>query len=494
MQQPLTTLQSGGPLGDARLFRQACYIDGAWVEADSGETIEVIDPGSGSVLGTVPKLGAAETRRAIEAADRAWAGWREMTALERGAILRRLYDLMIESRDDLGLLMTLEQGKPLKEAKGEIDYAASFIDWFADEGKRAYGDVIPQHRRDSRIVVIKQPVGVSAAITPWNFPSAMITRKCGPALAAGCPVVIKPASQTPFSALALAELAERAGVPAGIFNVVTGSASEIGGELTSNPIVRKVSFTGSTEVGKQLMAQSAATVKKISLELGGNAPFLVLDDADVETAVEAAMIGKFRNTGQSCVAVNRFLIEARLYDAFADSFTERVKGLTTGNGLEDGVEVGPLIDMRAIEKVEDHIRDALEKGAKVLTGGRRHPAGGTLFEPTVLSGCTREMKVHREETFGPVASLFRVESEADAIALANDTRFGLAAYLCARDAGRIWRVGEALEYGMVGINTGLISTALAPFGGVKESGLGREGSKYGLDEFLEVKYLCMSGI
>jgi succinate-semialdehyde dehydrogenase/glutarate-semialdehyde dehydrogenase len=495
MQQPAPMSRQSGPtLKDGRLFRQACYLDGAWVEADTGETMEVIDPGSGSVLGTVPKLGGAETRRAIEAADRAWAGWREMTGIERGTILRRWYELMVENRDDLGLLMTLEQGKPLKEAKGEIDYAASFIDWFADEGKRAYGDVIPQHRRDARIVVIKQPVGVSAAITPWNFPSAMITRKCAPALAAGCPVIVKPARQTPFSALALAELAERAGVPAGVFNVVTGSAGEIGGELTSNPIVRKVSFTGSTEVGGQLMAQSAGTVKKISLELGGNAPFLVLDDADLDTAVEAAMIGKFRNTGQSCVAVNRFLIDASLYDAFAERFTGRIKALNTGNGLEEGVEIGPLIDMRAIEKVEEHVRDAIDKGAEVLTGGRRHPAGGTLFEPTVLSGCTREMKLHREETFGPVASLFRVESEAEAILLANDTRFGLAAYLCARDAGRIWRVGEALEYGMVGINTGLISTATAPFGGIKESGLGREGSKYGLDEFLEVKYLCMSGI
>jgi len=482
------------PLKDQKLFRQQDYVDGAWVDADSGTTLEVTNPASGEVLGTVPKMGVSETRRAVAAAERAWREWRAMTALERGTILRRWFDLMMAHQDDLGVLMTLEEGKPLKEAKGEIAYAASFVDWFAEEGKRAYGDTIPQHTRNNRIVVIKQPVGVCAAITPWNFPSAMITRKCAPALAAGCPVVVKPASQTPYSALALAELAERAGVPPGVFNVVTGSAREIGGELTANPAVRKVSFTGSTEVGKQLMAQSADTVKKISLELGGNAPFIVFDDADVDAAVKGAMVGKFRNTGQSCVAVNRFLVHADVYDAFAEKLTAEVKGLTVGDGMEDGVDIGPLIDADAIKKVEEHIEDATDQGAELVTGGRRHPDGKTLFEPTVLSGTAPGMKVHREETFGPVVSLCRFEREEDAVRMANDTRFGLAAYFYARDMGRIWRVGEALEYGMVGINTGLVSTAIAPFGGIKESGIGREGSKYGLDEFLEVKYLCVGGV
>ncbi len=482
------------PLKERSLFRQQGYVDGRWTDADSGQTLEVTNPATGEVLGTVPKMGAAETRRAIEAAERAWPGWREMTAHERGQILRRWFDLMTRHQDDLGLLMTLEEGKPLQEAKGEIAYAASFVDWFAEEGKRAYGDTIPPHQRDKRLVVIKQPVGVVAAITPWNFPSAMITRKCAPALAAGCPVVIKPASETPYSALALAELAERAGMPAGVVNVVTGPAREIGGELTANPTVRKLSFTGSTEVGELLMEQCAATVKKISLELGGNAPFLVFDDADLEAAVEGAMIGKFRNTGQSCVAVNRFLVHAALYDTFAERFTAKVRELKVGNGLDEGVEIGPLIDDKAVAKVEEHVRDAIEKGAKVLTGGARVEPRSRLFQPTVITGATREMKFHHEETFGPVAALFRFETEGEGIRLANDTRFGLAAYFYARDMARIWRVGEALEYGMVGINTGLVSTAVAPFGGVKESGIGREGSKYGLDEFLEVKYLCMGGL
>ena len=489
-----TMAAGAAPLRDRGLFRQECYVDGRWIEAESGATIPVINPATGEVLGTVPKLGKLETAAAIEAADRAWAGWREMTALERGEILRRWYELMREHQDDLAMLMTLEEGKPLAEAEGEIAYAASFVDWFAEEGKRAYGDIIPQHQRDKRIVVIKQPVGVTAAITPWNFPSAMITRKVAPALAAGCPVVIKPASQTPYSALALAELGERAGMPGGVFNVVTGSARDIGTELSSNPVVRKLSFTGSTEVGKLLMEQCAGTVKKISLELGGNAPFIVFDDAEINRAVEAAMIGKFRNTGQSCVAVNRFLVQASVYEEFAEKLTAQVRRLKVGSGLEPGVEVGPLIDEDAVRKVEEHIADAVNKGARVLLGGGRHEGGGTLFQPTVLSGATREMRVHAEETFGPVVSLFRFETEDQAIRLANDTRYGLAAYFCARDVGRIWRVGEALEYGMVGINTGLVSTAVAPFGGVKESGIGREGSKYGLDEFLEVKYLCMGGI
>ena len=489
-----TMAAGAAPLGDRGLFRQQCYVDGRWIEADSGATIAVTNPATGEVLGTVPKLGKLETSAAIDAADRAWPGWRETTALERGEILRRWYELMREHQDDLAMLMTLEEGKPLAEAKGEIAYAASFVDWFAEEGKRAYGDVIPQHQRDKRIVVIKQPVGVTAAITPWNFPTAMITRKVAPALAAGCPVVIKPASETPYSALALAELGARAGMPGGVFNVVTGSARDIGGELSSNPVVRKLSFTGSTEVGKLLMEQCAGTVKKISLELGGNAPFIVFDDADINRAVEAAMIGKFRNTGQSCVAVNRFLVQASVYDEFAEKFAAQVRRLKVGSGLEPGVEVGPLINEDAVRKVEEHIADAVNKGARVLLGGSRQEAGGTLFQPTVLSGATREMRVHAEETFGPVVSLFRFETEDQAIRLANDTRYGLAGYFCARDMGRIWRVGEALEYGMVGINTGLVSTALAPFGGVKESGIGREGSKYGLDEFLEVKYLCMGGI
>ncbi len=486
---------NGAPqLSDPSLFRQQCYLDGRWIDADSGETIEVTNPATGELLGTVPRLGAAETRRAIEAANRAWPEWRSKVAKERASILRRWFDLMLENQDDLAVLMTLEQGKPLAEAKGEVVYGGSFIEWFAEEGKRIYGDTIPQHQPDKRIVVIKQPVGVVAAITPWNFPNAMITRKCAPALAAGCPVVIKPASQTPFSALALAELAERAGIPAGIVNVITGAAKAIGGELTGNSIVRKLSFTGSTEVGKLLMQQCAGTVKKVSMELGGNAPFLVFDDADIDAAVEGAMVSKFRNTGQTCVCANRILVQDSVYEAFAEKLVEAVRGLSVGFGLKEGVSQGPLIDQAALDKVEEHVEDAVAKGAKVAIGGARHDLGGTFYQPTVLTGVTTDMAVTREETFGPVAPLFRFETEEQGIAMANDTEFGLAAYFYARDLGRVWRVSEALETGIVGINTGIISTEVAPFGGVKESGVGREGSKYGIDEFLEVKYLCMGGV
>ena len=481
-------------LRDGALFREHCYIDGRWTGADSGAVIEVSNPASGEILGTIPKMGAAETRRAIEAAEKAWPAWRDLLAKERATILRKWFELILENQEDLAQLMTLEQGKPLAEAKGEVVYGASFIEWFAEEAKRVYGDTIPQHQADKRIVVVKQPVGVVAAITPWNFPNAMITRKCAPALAAGCPVVIKPATQTPYSALALAELAERAGIPAGIVNVVTGAAREIGGEMTSSPIVRKLSFTGSTEVGKLLMQQCASTVKKVSMELGGNAPFIVFDDADLDAAVEGAMISKFRNTGQTCVCANRILVQDGVYDAFAAKLTEAVKALKVGPGREEGVNQGPLIDQAALEKVEEHVADATAKGATVALGGARHERGGTFYQPTVLTEVTTQMKVTREETFGPVAPLFRFNTEEEGVALANDTEFGLAAYFYARDLGRVWRVGEALESGMVGINTGLISTEVAPFGGVKESGIGREGSKYGIEEFLETKYLCMGGV
>ncbi len=481
-------------LKDPDLLRQAAYIDGAWVQADDGATISVTNPATGEEIGTVPRMGADETRRAIAAADRAMAAWRARTAKERSVILRRWNDLMLAATEDLALLMTLEQGKPLAESRGEIAYAASFIEWFAEEAKRVYGEVIPAHRADSRIVVLRQPVGVCAAVTPWNFPAAMITRKAGPALAAGCSMVLKPASQTPFSALALAVLAERAGVPAGVFSVVTGSASDIGGEMTANPTVRKLSFTGSTEIGKLLMAQSSETVKKMSLELGGNAPFLVFDDADLDAAVEGAMASKYRNTGQTCVCVNRILVQDGVYDAFAAKLEAAVKALKVGPGTEDGVAQGPLIDGSARDKVAEHIADAVAKGATVLTGGKPHALGGTYFEPTVLAGCTPDMRLAKEETFGPVAPLFRFADEAEAIRLANDTEFGLAGYFYSRDIGRIWRVAEAMECGMVGINTGLISTEVAPFGGIKESGIGREGSRHGIDEYTEMKYLCMGGV
>ena len=482
----------GVELQDARLFRQACYVDGAWTEAR--EVIEVDNPATGEIIGTVPKLGRVETKRAIDAASRAFPAWRRKTARERAAVMRRWFELMLASQDDLARLMTIEQGKPLTESKGEVVYAASFLEWFGEEAKRAYGDTIPHQQPDKRLLVVKEPIGVVACITPWNFPLAMITRKAGPAIASGCTVVLKPASQTPFSALALAELASRAGVPPGVFNVITGSATEIGAELTSNPIVRKLSFTGSTETGKVLMAQCAATVKKLSLELGGNAPFIVFDDADLDAAVEGAMASKYRNTGQTCVCANRLLVQDSVYDRFSAKLAEAVKKLAPAPGLDDGATQGPLIDDRAVEKVESHIADAISKGARVLVGGKRHSRGGRFFEPTILTGVTPAMDVAKEETFGPVAPLFRFSTEAEAIALANDTEFGLAAYFYGRDIARVWRVAEALEYGIVGINTGIISTEVAPFGGVKESGIGREGSKYGLEEFLEIKYLCMGGI
>jgi succinate-semialdehyde dehydrogenase/glutarate-semialdehyde dehydrogenase len=481
-------------IDDQSLFRQQCYVNGRWLDAAAGATIEVTNPATGEVLGTVPGFDAADTRSAIEAANAAWGPWRAKTGKERAALMRRWFELMMAHQDDLAVLMTCEQGKPLVESRGEIAYAASFIEWFAEEAKRIYGDVIPHPLPGRRIMVLKQPIGVVASITPWNFPAAMITRKCAPALAAGCPVVIRPASQTPLSALALAELAERAGIPAGVINVVTGPSSAMGPELTGNPTVRKLSFTGSTEVGKLLMAQCAGTVKKVSLELGGNAPFIVFDDADLDAAVVGALASKYRNAGQTCVCANRILVQDGVYDAFADKLAEAATALKVGNGLEDGVQQGPLIDMRAVEKVEEHLQDATSKGARVLAGGARHTLGGSFFQPTVLADVSPEMKVAREETFGPLAPLFRFQTEEQAVAMANDTEFGLAAYFYARDNARIWRVSEALEYGIVGINEGIISNEVAPFGGVKESGIGREGSKYGIDDFLEIKYLCVGGI
>lgn len=480
-------------LKDQGLFHTRCYIDGDWVDADSGETIDVVNPATGEVLGAVPKMGAAEARRAVAAADAAWPAWRALTGKERGRKLRDWYDLMLEHLDDLGLMMTLEQGKPLAEAKGEIHYASWFVEWFAEEAKRAYGETIPSTFGDRRILVSKEPVGVAAAITPWNFPAAMITRKVAPALAAGCPIVVKPATATPFSALALAELAERAGFPKGVLNVITGGAQAIGGELTGNPTVRKLSFTGSTEIGKVLMAQCAGTVKKVSLELGGNAPLIVFDDADLDRAVAGAMASKYRNTGQTCVCANRILVQDGVYDDFAERFRAEVDKLEVGDGRGD-VQQGPLIDMAAVEKVEEHISDAVEKGAQVAAGGARHALGGRFFQPTVLTGVTGEMKIAHEETFGPVAPLFRFSDEAEAVEMANDTPYGLAAYFFSRDIGRCWRVAEALEYGMVGINEGILSTEVAPFGGVKESGIGREGARQGLEEFMETKYMLMGAI
>jgi len=478
-------------LKDAGLFRQQCYINGEWIDADGNATIAVKNPATGSILGTVPRMGTAETRRAIEGANAAWPAWRARTAKERGAILRKWFELLMANQEDLAKLMTAEQGKPLAESKGEVAYGASFVEWFAEEGKRVYGDTIPAPTKDKRLVVIKEPIGVCAAITPWNFPIAMITRKVAPALAAGCVVVVKPAGLTPYSALALAELAERAGVPKGVMNVVTGDTKAIGAELTSNPLVRKVTFTGSTSVGALLMKQCSDTIKKMSLELGGNAPFIVFNDADLDAAVEGAIASKYRNTGQTCVCTNRVLVQDGVYDAFSAKLVEKVLQLKVGNGMEAGVTQGPLIDKAAVEKVEEHISDAVSKGARVLTGGKRHTLGGTFFEPTVLADVTSAMAVAKEETFGPVAPLFRFHTEAEAVHMANDTEFGLAAYFYSRDIGRVWRVAEALEYGMVGINTGLVSNEVAPFGGVKQSGLGREGSKYGIEEFLVVKYLCM---
>lgn len=482
------------PLKDAALLKQQCYLDGRWSGSDRNETITVTNPATGGIIGTVPKMGAAETGRAIEAAAAALPAWRAKSAKERSAILRRWFELIMANQDDLSVIMTAEQGKPLAEAKGEITYAASFIEWFAEEAKRVYGDTIPGQTADKRIIVIKEPIGVCAAITPWNFPSAMITRKAGPALAAGCTMVVKPASATPFSALALAELGERAGIPAAVFSVVTGSAAAIGDELTAHPLVRKLTFTGSTEIGKLLMAKCATTVKKVSLELGGNAPFIVFDDADLDAAVLGAIASKYRNTGQTCVCTNRLLVQSGVYEQFVQKFSAAVAVMKIGNGLTGDFQQGPLINMAAVEKVEQHIADGVAKGARIICGGRRHPLGGTFFEPTIMVDVTSAMLVAREETFGPLAPVFRFDTDAEAVQMANDTEFGLASYFYSRDLNRVWRVAEALEYGMVGINTGLISTEVAPFGGMKESGIGREGSRYGIEEFLEVKYLCMGGI
>jgi succinate-semialdehyde dehydrogenase/glutarate-semialdehyde dehydrogenase len=479
---------------DQRLFRQQCYINGNWMDADSGETLTVTNPATGEKIGTVPKMVETETRRAIQAAYEAFPSWRGKTAQERCKILRRWFELLMENQEDLAILMTLEQGKPIAESRGEIAYAASFIEWFSEEGKRVYGDIIPPHQGDKRIVVIKEPIGVCTAITPWNFPAAMITRKAGPALAVGCPMIVKPASATPYSALALAELGERAGIPAGILSVVTGSSSAIGGEMTSNALVKKLTFTGSTEIGKKLIAACSNTVKKVSMELGGNAPFIVFDDADLDAAVEGAMISKYRNTGQTCVCTNRFLVQDGVYDAFAEKFAAAVGKMNVGNGLENDVQQGPLIDMKAVETVEEHVSDALNKGAGILLGGKRHALGGSFYEPTVLTNATVDMRIAKEETFGPVAPLFRFKTDEEAVKMANDTEFGLASYFYTQNLARAWKVSEALEYGMVGVNTGLISTTIAPFGGVKESGLGREGSKYGMDDYLEIKYVCMGEI
>ena len=482
-------------LNDPSLFRTQSYIDGAWCEADSGKRFDVDNPADGSVVGSVPTCGAAETKRAIEAANAALPAWRALTAKQRAGLLRKWFELMLTHADDLALILTTEQGKPLAEAKGEILYGASFIEWFAEEGKRVYGDVIPPHMPDKRLIVLKQPIGVCAAITPWNFPNAMITRKAGPALAAGCTIVLKPAEQTPFSALAMVELAHRAGIPKGVFNIVTGDAQssiEIGKELCANPIVRKLSFTGSTDVGRILMRQCADTIKKLSLELGGNAPFLVFDDADLDVAADALMMCKFRNAGQTCVTANRIYVQAGVYDAFAEKFRSRLGTLHVGRGTDTGVNVGPLIDEQGLFKVESHVTDALAKGAKLLFGGKRHALGGRFFEPTLLTDVPMNAKVSKEETFGPIAPLIKFNTEADAIALANDSEFGLASYFFARDVGRVFRVAEALESGMVAINTGILSNEVAPFGGVKQSGLGREGSKYGIEDYLEIKYLCLN--
>lgn len=481
-------------LTDPALFRSHGFIEGAWCDALDGSVIQVNNPASGRLLGTVPNLGGAETRRAIDAAARALPAWRAKTAAQRAALLRTWHDLLLANQEDLARLMTAEQGKPLAEARGEITYAASFIEWFAEEGKRVYGDIIPSPQADKRLLVLKEPIGVCAAITPWNFPSAMITRKAAPALAAGCTVVVKPASATPFSALALAALAERAGFPPGVLNVVTGSATAIGTELTANPLVRKLSFTGSTAIGKQLIAACAGTVKKVSMELGGNAPFIVFADADLDQAIEGAMLSKYRNAGQTCVCTNRFFVQDDVYEAFCEKLAAAVATLKVGDGLVEGTQQGPLINEQAVQTVEKQIADALAKGARPLTGGKRHPLGGTFFEPTVLVDATPAMIIAREETFGPVAPVFSFSSEQEVIDLANATEYGLAAYFYSRDIGRIWRVAEALEYGIVGVNTGIISTSVAPFGGMKESGIGREGSRYGIEEFLEIKYVCLGGI
>jgi succinate-semialdehyde dehydrogenase / glutarate-semialdehyde dehydrogenase len=481
-------------LQDPGLLRHQCYVNGRWIDAPDQKVIEVDNPATGEIVGAVPALGTADTRRAIEAANAAWPAWRARTGKDRAGLLRAWFELMLQHKDDLALLMTTEQGKPLAESVGEITYAASFIEWFAEEAKRIYGDVIGDPIPGSRILVYKQPIGVVASITPWNFPAAMITRKCAPALAAGCPVVIRPASQTPFSALALAELADRAGIPPGVVNVITGPSRDMGAELTSNPIVRKLSFTGSTEVGKLLMQQCAGTVKKVSLELGGNAPFIVFDDADLDSAVEGAIASKYRNAGQTCVCANRFLVQEGIYDAFSERFAKAVSELKVADGMDPSSQQGPMIDSAAVEKVKEHVADAIAKGAKLLTGGGAHELGRSFFQPTVLAEARPDMMVSREEIFGPVAPLFRFRDEEEAIAIANDTEFGLAAYFYTRDNARVWRVSEALEYGIVGVNCGVVSTEVGPFGGVKESGIGREGSKYGMDDFMELKYVRIGGI
>jgi succinate-semialdehyde dehydrogenase/glutarate-semialdehyde dehydrogenase len=481
-------------LEDPSLLRQECLVGGSWIPAASGGTFPVHDPATGALLGSVPDMGAAETRQAVTAAREALPAWRAAPAKERAAVLRRWSELILENQRDLALIMTAEQGKPLAESRAEMAYAASFPEWFAEEAKRVYGDTIPAPSRDRRLMVLKEPVGVCGAITPWNFPAGIVTRKVAPALAAGCTIVVKPAEQTPLSALALAVLAERAGAPAGVLNVITGEPSAIGVELTTNPDVRKLSFTGSTEVGRLLMRASADTVKKLTLELGGNAPFIVFDDADLDAAVQGAMLSKYRNTGQTCVCANRIYVQSGVYDEFADRLSVAVSALKVGDGRDPGVDQGPLINRAALDKVVEHMEDAQRLGAKVLVGGHPHRLGGTFFEPTVLAGATQEMLIARQETFGPVAPLFRFETEEEAVALANDTEFGLASYFYSRDVGRVWRVSEALEYGMVGINTGFLSHEMAPFGGMKQSGVGREGSKYGLDEYLEIKYLCLGGL
>ncbi|MBT4932534.1 MAG: NAD-dependent succinate-semialdehyde dehydrogenase [Rhodospirillaceae bacterium] len=481
-------------LNDSSLFRQQCYLGGQWADADDGATFDVLNPADGSVLGAVPKMGASETARAIDAAQAAMPAWAGKTAKERSAILRRWYELILENQSDLAMIMTAEMGKPLAEAMAEIVYGASFVEWFAEEAKRVYGDTIPAPSNDRRIVVIKQPIGVVASITPWNFPTAMITRKCAPALAAGCPVVIKPAEDTPYSAFALAELAERAGIPAGIINIISGVPADIGGELTSNPVVRKLSFTGSTPVGKLLMKQCADTVKKVSMELGGNAPFIIFDDADINAAITGVMASKYRNTGQTCVCANRILVQDSIYDEFAEKLVAAVAKLSVGPGLTSNATQGPLINEKALEKVEGLVADAVEKGAKVVLGGKRSDLGATFYEPTVLTDIDPGMRMANEEIFGPVAPLYRFKTEAEAVAMANDTPFGLAAYFYSRDIGRVWRVSEALEYGIVGANEGIISSEVAPFGGVKESGIGREGSKYGIEEYVEIKYMCLGGM
>jgi succinate-semialdehyde dehydrogenase/glutarate-semialdehyde dehydrogenase len=488
-------MNNGVQLTDPSLLRDKAYIDGQWTAAISGKSFAVTDPATGAEITRVPDLGVEETRRAVDAAARAYPAWRAKTAKQRAATMREWYDLIVQNQEDLALLMTCEQGKPLAESRGEVVYGAAFIEWFAEEAKRVYGDVIPQNVDNRRIVVLKEPIGVTAAITPWNFPIAMITRKVGPAIAVGCTSVIKPAKLTPLSALALAELADRAGMPKGVLNVLTSaSASAVGNELCNNPTVRKVSVTGSTEVGKLIMKLSSGTLKKLSLELGGNAPFIVFDDAQISAAVQGAMASKFRNSGQTCVCANRILVQDTVYDAFTEKLAGAVRELKVGPGLEPGVQQGPLINQAAVEKCEDHIADAVSKGARVIVGGKRHPLGGTFFEPTVLADANPQMKIAREEVFGPVAPLFRFDTEEQAIAMANDTEYGLASYFYARDIGRIWRVAEGLEYGIVGVNEGIISTEVAPFGGMKESGTGREGSKYGTEEYCEIKYVCMGGI